>query len=72
MLKIVFGLVRVREWKMLSLYMFHRIIFILLIVGSLIAVPFVLSRSVYIACRSTQNAARIKRFRRLHIDKAFK
>ena len=32
------------------------------------AVPFVFSRLVNIACRSTQNAARIKRFWRLHID----
>ena len=38
----------------------------------LIAVPFVFSRSVNIACRSTQNAARIKRFWRLHIDKTIK
>ena len=43
----------------------------LLIVSSLksaifIALPFVFSRS-YIACRSTQNAALIKRFLRLHI-----
>ena len=35
----------------------------------LIAVPFVFSRSVNIACRNTQNTARIKRFWRLHIDK---
>ena len=38
----------------------------------LIAVPIVFSRSVNIACRSTQNAARIKRFWRLHIDKTIK
>ena len=39
-----------REWKLLSLYMFHRIIFLLLLIVSslfaiLIAVPFVFSRS---------------------------
>ena len=56
---------------MLSLYMFRRIIFPLLIVGSLscnfhrFAVCF--QAFINIACRSTQNAARIKRFLRLHI-----
>ena len=39
-----------REWKLLSLYMFHRIIFLLLLIVSspfaiLISVPFVFSRS---------------------------
>ena len=38
----------------------------------LIAVPLVFSRSVNIACRTTQNASRIKRFWRLHIDKTIK
>ena len=58
-----------REWKLLSLYMFHRIIFLLLVVSGLFcnfnrcAVCF--QSLVNIACRSTQNAARIKR--RLHI-----
>ena len=51
--------------------MFHRIIFLLLIVSSLscnfnrCAVCF--QSFMNIACRSTQNAARIKRFLRLHI-----
>ena len=45
----------IHEWKLLFLYMFHRIIVSLVI---LIAVPIVFSRSVNIACRSTQNAAR--------------
>ena len=49
------------EWKLLSLYIFHRILFLLLIVSSLscnlIAVPIVFSRSVNIAYRSTQNEA---------------
>ena len=57
---------------MLSLYMFHRIIFLLLIVSSLFcnfhrccAVCF--QSLMNKACRSSQNAARIKRFSRLHI-----
>ena len=60
-----------REWKLLSLYMFHRIIILLLIISSLFcnfnrcAVCF--QSLVNIACRSSQNAARIKRFWRLHI-----
>ena len=51
--------------------MFHQIIFLLLIVSSLscnfnrCAVCF--QSFMNIACRSTQNAARIKRFLRLHI-----
>ena len=51
--------------------MFHRIIFLLLIVSTLscnfnrCAVCF--QSFMNIACRSTQNAARIKRFLRLHI-----
>ena len=51
--------------------MFHRIIFLLLIVSSLsrnfnrCSVCF--QSFMNIACRSTQNAARIKRFLRLHI-----
>ena len=44
--------------------MFHRIISLLLIVNVSLAVPFVFMN---IACRSTQNAARIKRFLKLHI-----
>ena len=62
-----------REWKLLSLYVFHRIIFLLLIVSSVFcnfhrccAVCFQ-SPMNSIACRSSQNAARIKRFWRLHI-----
>ena len=61
-------------WKLLSLYMFHRIIFLLLIVSSLYcdfnrcAVCFQ-SFSVNIAFTSTQTAARIKPFWRLHIVK---
>ena len=50
--------------------MFHRIIFLLLIVSSLscLSVQFVFSRSwTSLACRSTQNAARIKCFWRLNI-----
>ena len=38
----------------------------------LIAMPFVFSRSVNIASRSTQNTVRIKRFWRLHIEKTIK
>ena len=60
--------------KLLSLYMFHRIIFLLLIVSSLFcnfnrcAVCAVCFQSLMnIACRSSQNAARIKCFWRLHI-----
>ena len=59
------------EWKLLSLYMFHRIIILLLIVSSLFcnfnrcAVCF--QSLTNIACRSSQNAACIKRFWRLHI-----
>ena len=53
-----------------ELYFFYWFLVVSLVI--LIAVPFVFSRSVNIACRSTQNAARIKRFRRLHIDKTFK
>ena len=55
-----------REWKLLSLYMFHRIIFLLLIVSSLFcnfnrcAVCF--QSLMNISCRTNQNAARIKRF----------
>ena len=51
--------------------MFHRTIFVLLIVSKLscnfnrCAVCF--QSFMNIACRSTQNAARIKRFLRLHI-----
>ena len=63
-----------REWKLLSLYMFLRIIFLLLNVSRLYcnfnrcAVCFQ-SLSVNIAFTSTQTAVRIKRFWRLHIDK---
>ena len=59
-----------REWKLLSTYMFHRII-LLWIVSSLFcnfnrcAVCF--QSLTNIACRSSQNAACIKRFWRLHI-----
>ena len=60
-----------REWKLFSLYMLHRIIILLLMLVVslviLIAVPFFFSRSVNIACRSTQNAAPIKRFSKLKI-----
>ena len=48
-----------------QLYFFYWLLVVSLVI--LIAVPFVFSRSVNIACRSTQNAARIKRFWRLHI-----
>ena len=60
-----------REWKLLSLYMFHLIIFLLLIVSSLscnfnrCAVCF--QSFMNIACRSTQNAASNERFLSLHI-----
>ena len=60
-----------REWKLLSLYMFHQIIFLLLIVSSLCcnfnrcAVCF--QSLMKVACRSSQNTACIKRFWRLHI-----
>ena len=60
-----------REWKLLSLYMFHRIIFVLLIVSSLscdfnrCAICFY--SFMNIACMTTLNAAHIKRFWRLHI-----
>ena len=48
-----------------ELYFFYWLLVVSLVI--LIAVPIVFSRSVNIACRSTQNAARIKRFLRLHI-----
>ena len=61
-----------REWKLLSLYMFHPIIFLLLIVSSFFcnfnrcAICF--QSLMDTACRSSQNtAARIKRFWILHI-----
>ena len=54
-----------REWKLLSLYMFHRIIFILLIVSSpsrnfyrCTAFFFNFQSNINIACKNTQNAAR--------------
>ena len=57
--------------KLLSLYMFHRIIFLLLIVSSLswnFNRCYVCFQSfINIACRSTQNDVRIKRFWRFHI-----
>ena len=56
-----------REWKLLSLYMFHRIIFLLLIVSSLFCRAVCFQSLMNIACRSSHNAARIKRFWRLHI-----
>ena len=43
-----------------ELYFFYWLLVVSLVI--LIAVPFVFSRSVNIACRSTQNAARIKPF----------
>ena len=54
-----------------ELYFFYWLSVVSLLI--LIAVPFVFSRSVNIARRSTaQNAARIKRFWRLQIDKTIK
>ena len=53
-----------------KLYIFCWLLVVSLVI--LIAVPFVFSRSVNIACRSPQNASRIKRFWRLHIDKTIK
>ena len=53
-----------------ELYVFCWLLVVSLVI--LIAVPFVFSRSVDIACRSTQNASRIKRFWRWHIDKTIK
>ena len=51
-----------REWKLLSLYMFHRITFILLIVSSpsrnFYRCTGCLQSNINIACRNTQNAAR--------------
>ena len=49
-----------------ELYFFYWLLAVSFVI--LIAVPFVFSRLVNIACRSTQNAGRIKRFWRLHID----
>ena len=49
-----------------ELYFFYWLFVVSFVI--LIAVPFVFSRLVNIACRSTQNAGRIKRFWRLHID----
>ena len=51
-----------------ELYFFYWLLVVSLVI--LIAVPFVFSRSGNIACRSTQNATRIKRFGRSHIDKS--
>ena len=48
-----------------KLYFFYWLLVVSLAI--LIAVPFVFSHSVNIACRSTQNAARMKRFWRLQI-----
>ena len=47
-----------------ELYFFHWLFVVFHAI--LILVPFVFSPSVSIACRSTQNAGRIKRFLRLH------
>ena len=51
-----------REWKLLSLYMFHRIIFILLIVSSpsrnFYRCTGCIQSNINISCRNTQNAAR--------------
>ena len=53
-----------------ELYFFYWLLVFSLVI--LIAVLFVFSRSVNVACRSIQNAARIKRFWRLHKDKSSK
>ena len=53
-----------------ELYFFYWLLVVSHVI--LIAVPFVFSRSVNVASRSTQNTVRIKRFWRLHIDKTIK
>ena len=53
-----------------ELYFFYWLLVVSLVI--LIALPFVFSHSVNIACRSTQNTAHIKRFWRLHINKTIK
>ena len=65
-----------RKWKLLSLYMFHRIIFLLLIVSSLFcnfnrcAVCF--QSLMNIACRSSQNTTRIKRLSKVRTGQSYR